>query len=313
MKKSLTKISIIVTTYNDELFIAEAISSIKRQLKRLPELRYEIIVINNNSTDSTSRILETLNESKCLTILNSKSNSGPSSARNKGIKSAAGEWVAFLDGDDYWLPERLDIMMFLVSNDKSVDIVFADALIEQDGVLTKTLQSSVMPPPKDTRNMLDHLFKRNCINMCAVLMKTDLARKVMFDENLRSAEDYDFWIRVSATGAKFAYINRPLVVYRRYGHSLSSNRLNSIDSTLTMLKKNEHLAFSATAKSNLKKQRIKLFEERIKVSINKNDLSHSISYLQNLRKLGKKEVCILFINKIAGFRVSNFLVKKLLY
>lgn len=297
----------IILTYNDGELLEHAAESVLNQSEVT-----DLLVINNATDDQSIEKLSkgALSSAK---VVNTGRNLGPAGGRNLGIKKARSEWLAFLDGDDYWLPQRVEKMLAAVEADQSVDVVFADALIEQDGTLTKTRQSLLMPVPGNTNNMLEHLFKRNCINMCAVLMRTELAKKVLFDEQLQSAEDYDFWLRVAATGAKFKYIDEPLVVYRRYGKSLSSNRLHSVASTLKMLQKNEHLAVTATAQANLKEQRSALYEEQLCYTNDRAMTINSLSELKKLRPLGKKELSILYFTKlfgILGVALKRRLIKK---
>lgn len=303
-------LSVVVTAYNDEDYVSAALESVYDQ--RVGNHKLEVIVVNNCSTDGTQKKLERLQKQYAFTLLTTTHNGGPSLARNTGILAASGEKIAFLDGDDYWLEGRMNTLLKEALQTKA-GVVFSDALIEQDGALTDIKQSSLMAPPNPKDNMLEHLFKRNCINMCAVLMDTSLAKKVRFNESLASAEDYDFWIRTAASGVSFSFVDQPLVVYRRYGESLSSRRLHSIDNTLTMLQQNKNLATTTTALSNLKQQKTDLYEERLKVSESRADILKSIKKLRSLRKLGKKEVLILRTTQLAGFAAGKNLINKLVY
>lgn len=276
-------VSVVIPTYNDAEYIKSALQSVQSSAVA------EIIVIDDNSTDTTISTLKNEQLVSNFTLLENVQNSGPSVSRNKGIVAAKSKWIAFLDGDDYWLPKRLEKMIAMVEQNPSIDIVFSDALIEQDGAMTDTRQSSLMPIPESTDNIREYLFKRNCINMCAVLIKTSLAKKILFDETLRSAEDYDFWIRVAATNSVFKYTSEPLVVYRKYGKSLSDRRLHSIAATLSVLKKNEELARTELARENLALHRISLYEEQLHLAEDKNLILKSLREIRNLRQLGKRE------------------------
>jgi glycosyltransferase involved in cell wall biosynthesis len=288
------KISIIIVSYNKPDFIEEAISSAKKDVNNIPA---EFIVIDDGSDSTVVKKLKQLKTVYDFSLHLNTVNSGPSTCRNKGILMAKGKYIAFLDGDDYWLEGRIDETLKPLTEDSNIDVVFCDALMEINGTLTSTKQSSLMPPPK-SEHFLDYLFKRNCINMCAVTMKTSLAKKVMFDESFRSAEDYDFWLRVAATKNRFLFVDKPLVVYRIHSDNLSSKRILSIDSTLAVLDKNSSLASTPSSQTNLKLHRQSLLEERLKDK--DSEPLQTLRMLRSVRPLGKRERVVKIVSHFNG-------------
>lgn len=301
-------LSVIILSFNKGLYIEQAISSVKDQAHKHNDI--EVIVIDDRSTDGTIDVLQTLKDKYGFLLHINKSNMGPSASRNYGVMSSKGKYTAFLDGDDYWLPGRVEKTFAPILSDPTIDVVVADALINEGGELSKKKQSDLMPLPDRNSNVLDHLFKRNFINMCSVTMKTKLAQEVLFDNSLRSGEDYDFWLRVAASDPEFYFIREPLVAYRLYENNLSGSRLLSIDSTLQLLEKNAALARTKIAKQNLKMHRQSLFEDRLKVR--NSDILESLQGLALHRDLGKRELAIRAatrINRRAGEHIRRRLMK----
>lgn len=290
-------ISVIVLSYNQATYVQEAISSIQQQTGNIA---FELIVVDDHSTDDSVKLLKELRSSLPFKLYVNSRNLGPSASRNKGIGNSTGDLIAFLDADDYWLPTRLQKTLNAYSSTPGA-IIYSDAYYQYADLRTPERQSEVMPAHQG--QILDHLFRRNFINLCSVLMPRELAKKIKFDEKIRSAEDYDFWIRLAATGCTFKYIDEPLVVYRKSPNNLTANRLHSIEYTWSVLEKNKPLAKTNEAKQNLKLHKINLLEEKLLVLRDTEQLRKAFEELKSLRPLGKREKAVyasLSINRQLG-------------
>lgn len=120
-------VSIIMPVYNVGVFLDEAIESL---LNQSTDVKYEIIIINDASTDNTSSVLKKYNDSK-IKILNNKNNLGPGASRNKGIEKARGNYLMFVDGDDYVSPNFVDVMYNQISKNKA-DICICNIIRLED-------------------------------------------------------------------------------------------------------------------------------------------------------------------------------------
>ena len=215
VSKSSPSISVIIPTFNRITFIQSCILSVKNQTLQ-PD---EIIVVDDGSTDDTWLILERLGFSGIATRKNKfkyirTDNKGPSSARNEGIKLATSEYIALLDSDDFWKVDKLkDQMTSLKAINYSYKISHTDELWIRNG--------SQIFPKKKHKKRGGNIFQ-NCLKLCCVSPSSALIHKTVFselgyfDEDLLACEDYDFWLRYSASN-EFHYVDKPLLI-KNGGH-----------------------------------------------------------------------------------------------
>jgi glycosyltransferase involved in cell wall biosynthesis len=185
----------------------EAVESVFNQSYR----DFEVIVVDDGSTDGTRAALSPYQDR--LQYLY-QIHQGVSRARNQGLRAAGGQWIAFLDSDDLWLPEKLETQMDFISR-------APETLICQTGELWIRGGRRVNPRKKHQKFSGDIFAPslRLClVSPSAVMIKEDLFQEVgLFDETLPACEDYDLWLRISAR-YPILLIDRPLVV-KRGGHS----------------------------------------------------------------------------------------------
>jgi len=203
-------VSVVIPTYNRARFIAKAIASVLDQTYR----DFEIIVVDDGSTDQTQEKLESYGDR--IITHSYTPNRGVSYARNRGIDLARGTYIAFLDSDDFWKPEKLKKQMEFLENHPEYSIVATQCLvnlIDEDLNTIKYLE----------KNELHHeltyakIFQRPFIMPSSILMKKECFDVVgNFDENRRVLEDIDLYLRL-AQKYKIGFINEPLTVFTR-GH-----------------------------------------------------------------------------------------------
>lgn len=206
--EKMPKVSVIMPVYNSSQFIAEAIeSAINQTYKDL-----EIIVIDDGSTDSTSAIVgKYVKQYSGRVRYFYQSNCGPAAARNRGIKEAGGEYMAFLDSDDIWLPEKSELQISRLETDPKCGLVHTKRVrIGLDG---ETLLTRHGEPLEG--HVFDRLLKENSICSSSVMIRKsclDAAGLFNEDRNNRS-EDYDIWLRI-AHKYQLGFIDQILVKYR---------------------------------------------------------------------------------------------------
>lgn len=215
MKKGL--VSVVVPVYNRENFVRETFNSILQQTYK----DIEIIAVNDGSTDSSLSILEEYKEKypdKFLVI--DQKNQGQVKSRNNAIKQARGEYIAFLDSDDLWLPEKLEKQIPLFIND--VGLVYSGIHnIDTEGNIIDTELCR-----EDIRGDIYHkLLVKNRMTGGTVVLHRDVIDKVgLFDVEFAAAENWDLWIRVCKHFTA-DFVNQPLVKYRKHPGNMSKDSL----------------------------------------------------------------------------------------
>lgn len=210
-------ISIIIPAYNSAKFLPETIESILKQSYR----SYEIIIVDDCSTDNTNEVLKPFG--KNIRYIRSKKNSGAAITRNRGIELAQGEFIAFLDADDIWLPDKLEQNIECFEADKEVAFVFSQHVNLRDEKSMAKLAKTNLP----SGNIFKKLYcRQNFVLTSTVIVRKEVFDKVgLFDDKLPNCQDWDLFLRI-AFYFKSKAINKPLVQYRLIADSLSKNRVN---------------------------------------------------------------------------------------
>lgn len=198
-------ISIVIPTYNRKDLVLEAIHSVLVQEPK----NFEVIVIDDGSTDGTAEYLRGLHlPIKVVT----QANAGVAAARNRGIHEARGQYVAFLDSDDLWLPDKLQLQLAFFAAHPNAMIVCTDEQISEEGVIQP--MTRFMRNQPITRPSLPAFVQHTSIHVSAVMVRKSLFDEVgVFNESLRIHEDSELWNRI-AERYDFGYIEKPLVIYR---------------------------------------------------------------------------------------------------
>ena len=203
-------ISVVMPCYNASPYVEEAIASVLQQTYR----HIELIIVNDGSSDESVQIIERLAASNPgrITVLH-QTNSGPYAARNRGLAHARGNFVAFLDADDYWHPNAL-MRLHAALVDNRADIAYCGW--QNVGEAAANTQPHI--PPNYAESDAAALFLRSCpwpIN--GVLLRRQLIDSLRgFSERLPTAMDYDLWLRMLASRPTIVRVAEILAFYRRY-------------------------------------------------------------------------------------------------
>ena len=192
----LDTFTVVIPCYNVEKYIKETINSVINQTRAADE----VILINDGSTDDTiikiENVISRLDKSskKKFNILNS-SNKGPGSARNLGIRKAKSKWICFLDSDDTWTANKLEIVEKYILKNRDKNFFCHNEYVNYKNKISKNLYSNMFKPHK---NLTKQLFKRNIFSTSAITCDKDLLINFgLFNEELMSAQDYELWLRLS--------------------------------------------------------------------------------------------------------------------
>ena len=247
-------VSIIIPTYNREDYVCEAVDSVLAQ----NGVDFEIIVVDDGSSDGTWGLLKNRYGSNSCVKLIRQENKGVSAARNRGIKEATGELIAFLDSDDLMLPDSLSIRCkSLLSLPKSVGLIFGDFFREFEagvrdgetffskfGFLDELCQANFIEDKVENNvwilnaGFLNYLAVHYSINTQTVVIRKRLLDKVgLFDETLDRCEDWDLYIRLAMV-SKTACLVNATVVSRMWIAGLTSDTIRTDYCIIELMNRN---------------------------------------------------------------------------
>lgn len=199
-------VTVIIPTFNRATLLPLAIDSVLSQ-SRVPE---EIIVVDDGSTDDTPRLLAGYNSPvKVIT----QPNSGRSVARNRGLRVATGDLIAFLDSDDTLTVTSIQRRAEILEQHPDIDIVYSEVLLIDIVGNEVGLYSSYLPGPRPSGMIFVEMARHDFIPIHAAMIRRSSLGDVRFEENLEQSEDFDFWLRL-ATRCRFQYVSEPLACYR---------------------------------------------------------------------------------------------------
>jgi glycosyltransferase involved in cell wall biosynthesis len=207
------KVSVIIPAYNAAKFIRTTIESVLGQTFQ----DLEIIVVNDGSTDNTQEILQNYGD-KILYL--PKENGGVSSARNLGIENAKGKYIAFLDADDVWLPEKLERQVELLESNEEIGLCYVAAQkVDEDLNYLSCIEANSYEDYTESLLLNLNIVAGSCSS--AMVRRDVIQQTDGFDRKFTTYADWEMWLRLSLL-TKFAPVNEELVKYRIVKGSMSS-------------------------------------------------------------------------------------------
>ncbi|AOC95311.1 glycosyltransferase family 2 protein [Flavobacterium sp. SH_e] len=214
-------ISVIMPAYNAESYIADAINSVIHQTYN----NWELIIINDGSNDKTEEIVKeaSLKDKRIIYIYQKNGRQGK--ARNLGISKSKGIYLAFLDADDIWLPEKLDVQILEIQK-RNADLVFADSYFFNDNEVSDISKKMNIPTSVFyDKTSLKLFLKENRIPILTVLVKKEKVINVGgFSEilDIQNVEDYHLWLKLLMSNCVFYSSDHILAKYRVHESSATS-------------------------------------------------------------------------------------------
>lgn len=197
--------TVIISTYNRREMFPKAVESVLSQTFG----DFELLVIDNGSTDGTPAEMEKIRDPRVKFIVNPEPTGSCDGPRNMGMAMARGRYIAFLDDDDIWYPERLEKVLKAFEGHPDVGAVCHNEYFNYKGREKRLLRWG--PWSEDLHERL--LYEGNRLSSCATTVKRDLARRLGgFDlrTEFSAAADYDFWLRMTEAGTEVFFIDEPL-------------------------------------------------------------------------------------------------------
>lgn len=208
--------SIIIPTFNRSIDLKRALTSLKYQLYKY----FEVLVCDDGSTDNTPEVVAAFSNDLNIKYIKIANSGRPAIPRNLGITQAKGKYIAFLDSDDWWHENKLQLAFECLEN--GADLVYSDfykakSLTEKEIVRVRDLKTNITT---------DLLKNGNAIcNSTVVVRKSILDKVGFFNEGHEyiAWEDFDLWLRISKITNRFVHINQPLVYYWFGGGNISTS------------------------------------------------------------------------------------------
>lgn len=221
----MPRVSVIIPTYNSAPYLKQAVDSVLAQTFQ----DYEVIVIDDGSTDDTESLMNSYG-SPVRYIR--QSNGGVAVARNRGIDESLGEYVAFLDADDVWLPGKLELQIAALDQSPDAGVCYADFFIVAPDL---TVRSRVSMPQQDT-TLSDLLLRGNVVGTPSTVVchRERIKQAGGFDRAFSYGADWEMWIRL-ASATEFIHVKEPLILYRQHDSNMSRNIRLSEDESVRLL------------------------------------------------------------------------------
>jgi glycosyltransferase involved in cell wall biosynthesis len=215
-KLTVPRVSVIISTYNGDRFIAEAVESILQQTFR----RFELIIVNDASSDSTMRILEGFDDDR-ITVLNNSANLGIAASQNKAIALAGGDYLALMDHDDISLPERLQVQVDFLDGHPEVGMVGSNCICIDENNIVKLV--SVYPADDAFLKWYPLLCGCPFFHTSLMIRRSAMERVGGYTGNYLFAGDYELISKLTDS-CVVANLEQPLVKWRM--HSASTSKVN---------------------------------------------------------------------------------------
>lgn len=228
-------VSVIVPVYNAEKYIVETMEHVMAQTYR----DWELLLVVDGCGDASAQVIREYQEARGderLRLLVSQENIGAARARNKGLGEAAGRYIAYLDADDLWLPEKLEAQLAFMKEKQAAFVFTGYEFADEQGVGTGKVVH--VPPRMEYRDAL----KNTTIFTSTVLFDTQRIPREKLEMPAVKSEDTALWWKVLREGCTAWGLDRNLVLYRRPRQSLSSNKLEAVRRIWNLYRKEEKLS-----------------------------------------------------------------------
>ncbi len=236
---AMPSVSVVIPCYNGERYLREALESALGQT-RAPD---EILLLDDGSIDESAEIARSFGPR--VTVISQK-NVGQSATRNRGIDEARGDFIAFLDADDIWLPEKIERQLRLLEATPSLDVIYTPYFsLTPDGAT----QPVSVP---DAASIVKALRLACPIVPSTVMVRKSLVVGERFDTTLSSSEDWDFFYRLSKRGS-FGVVDEPSIYYRYHPASITHRNWLSILASAQTVAKRIQADFSGMERLTLKR------------------------------------------------------------
>ena len=289
MKKT-PLISIVIPTYNHARFLGRALKSVIDQTY----VNWEVIVIDNHSSDNTDEVMETFIDRR-IRYLKIYNNGVIAASRNEGIRAAHGEWIAFLDSDDWWTKNKLEVCISKIS--RNVDFIYhAHEYVSKSKSFfkKKIIRGRQLKKPILNDLLISTITKGTQVSNSSVIVRKNILIKIGgLNENkiLVGSDDYDTWLKISQITDQFLFVNKKLS-YVLFHDARTSNKNMSISQRL-VVSEFMHLFNN---------------QQKINLEVKLRYISGSYNYLNNNSEKAKKDFMFVIRNGVFRLKLRSLLM-----
>ena len=278
-------VSIVIPTYNQANYLGKALQSVLDQTHK----NWEAIIIDNHSTDNTNKVILKYNDPR-FKYIKIQNHGIIAKSRNAGILLAKGEWIAFLDSDDWWESNKLTACLDYVN--ENVSLVYHDLEIVNNKKQCLRRKKIVKTRKLKTPILIDLLVRGNAISNSSTIVRKKVLEKIgLIDEHkdLIAAEDYNTWLKIACFSDQFLYLPKRLGCY--FVHEQSISRKN-------MSLPVQHATSQFLSSLNSKQQ--------MQLESNIRYLSGRFNYLNFNYKIAKKDLLFTLIHGLYYLKLRAF-------
>lgn len=252
-------VSVIITTHNRRQLLERAVNSVLNQTYK----DIDLVIVDDNSTDDTDDYLKNISSLENVQVirLSGADSRGGNHARNVGIKAATGDYIAFLDDDDEWLPTKIEKQMAVFQDNSDVGMVYCGHYYEYE--LIDTSRSEAFVSGKMNGDLSLECFTKIICFTSSMIVKASVLNEVgVFDEELNFWQETELNIRIS-NNTKVGYVNEPLFVYRiiRSDKNRLSNKYEQWWSAISYIEKKHKVLFDKLPEEIKKKWKILVYND----------------------------------------------------
>lgn len=220
-------VSVIIVVYNGEKYIEEAIQSVLNQTYK----DIELVIADDGSTDNTYKIIEKYND----IVYVYQKNKGEGSARNLGIEASKGEYLAFLDADDLYAPDKIEKQLNILLENKDIDVVYNDLKVVDENLNYLNILKSEGVYEKREDLLANIIYRQVIQGPICMMMRRNCIKDIKWSEELVYTVDYEYVIKL-AFKHNFKYLEEPLYIYRRHGSNLSNKHSATVEEEMKIIK-----------------------------------------------------------------------------
>ncbi|MGL5820567.1 MAG: glycosyltransferase [Sarcina sp.] len=270
-------ISIIMSVFNGEVYIEEALKSVLNQTYE----DFELLIIDDGSIDSTNNIINSFDDNRIKYFY--QTNQGQAKARSFGLDEAKGEYIAFIDADDIYIADKLEKQLSVLDENEEIGVTYNPVQVFSEDDKNYVLESEqVFENQEDFLAYI--LFRQIVPSPASMLVRKEVLGEIRFDCKYRYSEDYKFVIDLGRK-TKFKYIDDVLYRYRRHDSNVTNNHQKQVNAEISVIKElGINKIKEIVSKSNFSEKEKSVLLAKILLKINENEEAYKI-----LRKIENKD------------------------
>ena len=296
-------VSVIMPAYNAEKYIAESILSVLDQSYE----NWELLVVDDGSTDTTAEIAQHFRAKESRVKYIFQPNGRLGKARNTGIKHSSGSFIAFLDSDDLWLPEKLQHQVQALL-DTNANVLYSEAVVfYEPGAVPGPTEFSIHAGRIEGSTMFDLLLLLNRIPVSSALVETKRLKGAgLFEESLpyHGCEDYDLWLKLAAGGAVFYGMPDKLLRYRRHAMAMTHRESKVLKPMLRVVSR--HINAGTLSEEKKRNRLRRLYRDLIAALLEEGELAEAQEFLREFSAWDKSGVVTSLQKLLMKISPGNF-------